>query len=71
MTLTGHVKGNTIVLDSAHPELKEGMLVEITPIRPDIKKDPFAGRWQDSRSAAEIAKDIYSSRNYNRLEPKL
>jgi hypothetical protein len=63
MTITGHVHGNTVTIDSLGAHLEEGELVKIIPIRTrPMKKDDIAGSWQDDRTAEEIIEDIRSSR---------
>lgn len=67
MTLTGVVRGNTIVLDS-EPNLPDGarVSVEIKPLRP--AHNPFWGIWgDDPELVEEIKREIMCERENIRL----
>ncbi len=67
MTLTGVVRGNTIILDS-EPNLPDGarVSVEIKPLRP--AHNPFWGSWREEADLLdEIEREIMEERARFRL----
>ncbi|MCS6923383.1 MAG: hypothetical protein NZM10_03300 [Fimbriimonadales bacterium] len=67
MTLTGTVRGNTIVLDTP-PDLPDGarVSVELTPLPP--KDNPFWGIWGDNPELVEqIKREVLQDRECIRL----